>query len=162
MRKITVFICILLLSATLNQVKAVYDPLGVPNNRYGIHIADLNDISDVAPLVNSNGGDWGYVTLVASDNDTAPELLVLSQDPPPGSSLSLGITTVTFTVSDASGNQASCEALVAVLDTTPPVVTLNGLPAMTVELGEAFVDPGAQGLDACSGTLPASRGCASR
>lgn len=48
---------------------AFYDPLSVPNNKYGMHIADFNDISDVATLVNSSGGDWGYVTLVASDND---------------------------------------------------------------------------------------------
>lgn len=50
-------------------VSAVYDPLSVPNNTYGIHIADFNDIADVAPLVNSSGGDWGYITLVASDSD---------------------------------------------------------------------------------------------
>lgn len=48
---------------------AIYDPLSVPNNKYGMHIADFNDIADVAPLVNSSGGDWGYITLVASDAD---------------------------------------------------------------------------------------------
>ncbi len=51
---------------------AIYDPLSVPNNRFGIHIADFTDIDDVAPLVNSQGGDWGYVTLVATDNDRDP------------------------------------------------------------------------------------------
>src|SRR3989344_543595 len=50
------------------QVRAIYDPLSVPNNKYGIHIADPQDIPDAAFLVNSNG-DWGYVTLVIQDND---------------------------------------------------------------------------------------------
>lgn len=48
---------------------AIYDPLSVPNNRFGIHIVDTNDIPDVVPLVNSTGGDWGYVTLVLSDSE---------------------------------------------------------------------------------------------
>lgn len=48
---------------------AIYDPLSVPNNKYGIHIADSNDIPDVSTLVNSNGGSWGYVTLVIQETD---------------------------------------------------------------------------------------------
>lgn len=51
-----------------SPVQAIYDPLSVPNNKYGIHIADPQDISDAAFLVNSNG-DWGYVTLVIQEND---------------------------------------------------------------------------------------------
>lgn len=53
-------------------VHAIYDPLSVPNNKFGIHIADSNDVNDVAPLVNSTGGDWGYVTLVIGENDRDP------------------------------------------------------------------------------------------
>lgn len=49
--------------------KAVTSPLAVPNNRFGIHILEQKDINDAASLVNSNGGDWGYVTLVIQDND---------------------------------------------------------------------------------------------
>lgn len=40
------------------------NPLSSPNNQFGIHILDENDLDDAANLVNSNGGDWGYVTLV--------------------------------------------------------------------------------------------------
>lgn len=62
---------LLLLIALLfpRPVSAIYAPTSVDNNKFGIHIADLNDISDTQPLVDSSGGDWGYVTLVASDND---------------------------------------------------------------------------------------------
>ncbi len=45
-------------------VLAIYDPLAVPNNKYGIHILDENDLDSAAELINSNGGDWGYVTIV--------------------------------------------------------------------------------------------------
>lgn len=50
-------------------VSAFYDPLTVPNNRYGVHIADTNDIEDAARLVNSTGGVWGYITVVIPDTD---------------------------------------------------------------------------------------------
>lgn len=48
---------------------AKYDPLSVPNNKYGIHIVDPNDIGDAASLLNSANGSWGYVTLVIQDDD---------------------------------------------------------------------------------------------
>lgn len=43
---------------------AIYDPLSVSNNSYGIHITQEADIEAAAELVNSSGGKWGYVTLV--------------------------------------------------------------------------------------------------
>jgi len=54
---------------TPTYVHAVYDPLSVPNNKFGIHVADPNDIPKVKSLVNSSKGDWGYVTLVISENE---------------------------------------------------------------------------------------------
>jgi len=41
------------------------------NNKFGIHLAQphLEDLKKVTELVNSNGGDWGYVTLVIQEND---------------------------------------------------------------------------------------------
>jgi len=52
-----------------SPIHAVYDPLSVPNNKYGIHVAELMDLPDAAALVNSNNGDWGYITLVIQDGD---------------------------------------------------------------------------------------------
>ncbi|MCS7092708.1 MAG: glycoside hydrolase family 5 protein [Patescibacteria group bacterium] len=39
------------------------------NNKFGIHILDENDIEDAANLVNSQGGDWGYVTIVIREDE---------------------------------------------------------------------------------------------
>jgi len=66
-RKLFFVFCALVLFP--QSVFAKYDPLSVPNNKYGIHIVDPNDVADAAKLVNSTGGDWGYVTLVIQDDD---------------------------------------------------------------------------------------------
>ncbi len=69
MRFLSRIICFLLLAAFVQPAFAVYNPRETPNNKYGIHVADTNDVVNTAPLVNSAGGDWGYVTLVIQDND---------------------------------------------------------------------------------------------
>ncbi len=49
----------------------VYAEENVKNNKFGIHLAvpQMDDIDRAATLVNSSGGDWGYVTLVIQEND---------------------------------------------------------------------------------------------
>lgn len=49
--------------------KAIYDPLSVPNNKVGIHILTTNEVDQAAKLVNSSGGDWGYVTIPLQSTD---------------------------------------------------------------------------------------------
>ena len=53
-------------------VWAIENPLNVSNNRFGIHVIDENDLNRAADLVNSSGGDWGYVTLVIREDDRDP------------------------------------------------------------------------------------------
>lgn len=38
-------------------------------NKVGIHILEPADLNKAAELVNSSGGDWGYVTIVIRDDD---------------------------------------------------------------------------------------------
>lgn len=38
-------------------------------NKFGIHILEPSDIDKAAELVNSSGGDWGYVTIVIREDD---------------------------------------------------------------------------------------------
>jgi hypothetical protein len=45
---------------------------------------------------------------------------------------------------------------VNVVDTTAPVITLNGSNPMTVECHTSFTDPGAAATDSCAGSFPAS------
>lgn len=50
---------------------AIEDPRLLPNNKFGIHILFPTELSQAAKLVNSNGGDWGYVIIPiqATDRD---------------------------------------------------------------------------------------------
>lgn len=56
-----------------SSVRAIYDPLTVPNNRIGVHILAPSEVYEAAKLVNSSGGDWGYVTIPIRADDKKPE-----------------------------------------------------------------------------------------
>jgi hypothetical protein len=47
------------------HLHAAYDPLLVPNNKFGMHIISSSpeEVKDTANLVNKNG-DWGYITFL--------------------------------------------------------------------------------------------------
>lgn len=51
------------------DVIAVENPLSVSNNNVGIHILFPEEITDASKLVNSKGGDWGYVTIPIQSGD---------------------------------------------------------------------------------------------
>ena len=68
-----VFLCLLVSflffltgSAT---VFAIGNPLGVPNNKFGVHILFPEEIERASDMVNSNGGEWGYVTIPIQAGD---------------------------------------------------------------------------------------------
>ncbi len=67
-----------------------------------------------------------------------------------------GIYEITFSASDASGNDAEQRVRVTVVDTTGPVISLNGSNPMTVECHTSFTDPGATAADACEGPATVS------
>jgi hypothetical protein len=65
-----------------------------------------------------------------------------------------GTYTLTYTASDPSGNAAtSITRTVNVVDTTAPVITVNGANPATVECHSTFTDPGATANDACAGSV---------
>lgn len=68
MRRIISILFIFILFG-ISKAYAVIDPLTVPNNRIGVHILDPEEIIPAAKLVNSSGGDWGYVTIPIRSND---------------------------------------------------------------------------------------------
>ena len=66
-------ICLFIFHLFTSPISA-YDPLTLPNNIYGIGVINHSDLKDVANLVNVNGGDWGYVTIVITENDREKEV----------------------------------------------------------------------------------------
>jgi hypothetical protein len=77
-------------------------------------------------------------------------------NPASGSSFPVGTTTVTCTATDAANLTATCSFKVTVSDTTPPVISLNGINPLVVECHTAFVDPGATANDNCAGAVAVS------
>ncbi len=67
-----------------------------------------------------------------------------------------GAYTLQYVATDSSGSSATNSRTVNVVDTTPPVVTLNGTNSMTVECHSTFTDPGATALDTCAGAVAVS------
>lgn len=73
MRKIffAILLIAILLIASRKNASAGFENIPRQNNKFGIHLAipSEKDIKDAAGLVNSSGGDWGYVTVVMEEND---------------------------------------------------------------------------------------------
>ncbi|HYM65428.1 MAG TPA: hypothetical protein VES68_03015 [Candidatus Sulfotelmatobacter sp.] len=68
MKKV-IFILFLFLIFFVKSSYAIYDPLEKPNNKFGIHILYTSEISEASSLINSSGGDWGYVTIPIQSSD---------------------------------------------------------------------------------------------
>lgn len=71
MKSLYVLILIFFSLFLTHPAYAITNPLDAPNNKFGIHIiSPSNDeIIPAAELVNSNGGDWGYVTIIIRRNE---------------------------------------------------------------------------------------------
>ena len=68
----------------------------------------------------------------------------------------VGSYTVTYTVTDSSGNTATASRTVNVVDTTAPVITISGANPVDVDLGTTYNDAGASATDANDGDLTSS------
>lgn len=67
-----------------------------------------------------------------------------------------GTYQVVWSATDGGNNTGSATRTVNVVDTTAPVITLNGANPMTVILGSTFTDPGASANDSCAGSFAAT------
>lgn len=53
----------IILLTSIQTIFAFYDPRTLPLNKVGVHILSPDELATAARLVNSQGGDWGYVTI---------------------------------------------------------------------------------------------------
>jgi len=68
-KKIIVILLCLSIFLIPTKVNAIYDPLLVENNKIGVHILFPDEIKDAKELINSQGGDWGYITIPIQSYD---------------------------------------------------------------------------------------------
>lgn len=61
--------------------------------------------------------------------------------------------TVTYTVTDASGNTATVQREIVYDDPVPPVLELKGSKRVTLNVGQNYREPGYSALDNCDGDL---------
>lgn len=110
-----------------------------------------------APELTLTGGETGYYSpgytyvetgYTASDNydgDLTEQVVFTQTD-----------QSITYTVTDSSGNSTTLTRTLECKDVVPPALTLNGEANMELAHGSTFIDPGASALDDVDGDLTAS------
>ena len=104
-----------------------------------------------------NGTGWDAA---ANDNCSVASLTYALSGATSGTGISLdqvvfnkGVTTVTWTATDASGNTETCHYDITVEDNEAPVITLLGNAVVDVCLGSSYTDAGATASDNCDNNL---------
>src|SRR5260370_40302087 len=64
-----IFLIVSSLITRIPKAYAIEDPLKTQNNIFGVHILFPSEITDAAKIINSNGGDWGYVIIPVQSGD---------------------------------------------------------------------------------------------
>jgi len=88
----------------------------------------------------------------ATANDNCPGVTVARSNVPSGNVFPLGNTTITYTATDRSGNTASDQQVVTVVDNTPPVISCPANITRNTDPGlcSAIINPGtATATDNC-------------
>ena len=70
----------------------------------------------------------------------------------------VGTYTITYTATDSEGRVSIATRTVVVIDSTPPVITINGDNPVTVEVGDTYTDAGATASDASGSATVTSSG----
>ncbi|MBR5049052.1 MAG: polysaccharide deacetylase family protein [Erysipelotrichaceae bacterium] len=84
----------------------------------------------------------GYTAFDIHDGDLTEKVTVTSDG-----------ETVTYTVSDQSGNQATASRQIVYKDLSAPVITLNGSSSMSIKVGGKYEEKGCKAVDSHDGDL---------
>jgi hypothetical protein len=121
----------------------------------------INAPADVTAYTGPGAASCGTVvsnatlgTATASDNCSG--VTVTRTGVPAGNFFPVGNTTVYYTATDRSGNTATDQQVVTVVDNTPPTITLNGANPQIVECHTSYTELGATAHDNCSADFAAT------
>ena len=143
-------------NTTLGTYKLTYTAKDNSGNT-GSAVRIVNVVDTTGPVITLNGQNpmtvqcgKGYVEPGANAVDAVDGPVPVTISGPVASAK--GTYTVTYSASDKSGNKSTATRTVSVVDTSPPVITLNGDNPMSVECGKGYSEPGAYASDSCDGT----------
>jgi len=103
----------------------------------------LNGASEVSVVLGAAYSDAGASASDNLDGDITGRVQVSGTV----NASAAGTYTLTYTVTDLAGNAASVARTVRVIDQRKPVITLQGQPQVTLEVGTPYTDLGAKALD---------------
>ena len=149
---------------TLGSYTVTYGVSDSSSNAASVVTRTVNVIDQTAPTITILGDnpvtieagstytDAGATATDNYNNDVTADITTASTV----DSNTIGSYTVTYTVNDASGNQATAVRTVIVEDSTPPTITLIGSNPASVEVGNSYSDAGATATDAYDGDITSS------
>ena len=149
---------------TLGSYTVTYGVSDSSSNAASVVTRTVNVIDQTAPTITILGDnpvtieagstytDAGATATDNYNNDVTADITTASTV----DSNTIGSYTVTYTVNDASGNQATAVRTVVVEDSTPPTITLIGSNPASVEVGNSYSDAGATATDAYDGDITSS------
>ena len=109
--------------------------------------------SPVTIEVGSTYTDAGATAADTYDGDITSNIVTVSNV----DTAIVGVYTVSYNVSDASGNAAlEVTRTVNIVDTTVPVITLLGDNPVAIEVGDTYIDAGANAADNYDGDITSS------
>ena len=115
-----------------------------------VPVITLTGDAVVTTEVDATYTDAGATALDNYDGDITPAIVVVNTV----NTAIVGTYTVTYNVSDISGNPAvQVTRTVNVVDTTVPVITLTGDAVVTTEVDATYTDAGATALDNYDGDI---------
>lgn len=100
---------------------------------------------NVSSPVEATGTSGAPIAFSTSANEALSGPITCT--PISGSTFPLGVTTITCSATDTSGNTGSASATVIVEDTTPPVISITGDEEIFLSVGDEYVEEGATATD---------------
>ena len=118
-----------------------------------IPVITLNGDAQITVEVGTTYTDLGATASDNYDGDISADIVIGGESV---DTSTVGQYTVTYNVTDSSGNDATgVTRTVNVTDTTAPVITLVGDAQITVEVGTTYTDLGATASDNYDGDITA-------
>jgi len=145
------------LAVGANSITVLVTAESGDSRTYTITVTKADPPDTTAPVITLNGDNpqtievgtaYTELNATATDNTDGDISANIVIDSTAVDTDIVGSYSVTYDVSDAAGNAATTEIrTVEVVDTTAPVITLNGDNPMTVDQGATYTEPGATVTD---------------